>query len=93
MYLWDVKSKEINRRRFRLGLLLCEADTGKHGLGYDWYYNKSAIFHRAGDKYARLTIYFLFAEVMISLNWGNKILHDAQWERLRNWEYPAKLET
>lgn len=92
MYLWDVKSKTFDRKRFKLSFTLCEADTGKHGLGYDWYYMKYAhMFHRSGKKYACLTLYVLFAEVLISLNWGDKILHDEQWERLRSWKPTDKV--
>jgi hypothetical protein len=92
MYLWDVKHKDIDRKHFKLGFTLCEADTGKHGLGYEWYYMKRAAqFHRSGNKYACLTIYFLFAEILISLNWGDKAKHDETWRRLRSWEPPAKV--
>lgn len=82
MYLWDVKGKDYDRKHFKLGWTLCEGGTNKHGLGYDWYYQRSAAqFHRSGNKYACLTLHFLFAEVMISLNWGNKAEHDEAWKR------------
>lgn len=91
MYLWDVKHKEVNRKHFKLDFLLCEAHTGNFGLGMELYYTRNSLRHRAGDKYACLTINFLFAEVLISATWGNKVKHEEAWRRLRGWNPPAKL--
>ena len=81
LFLWDAKYKTWDSKYAKIGVGLSEFNQGSFGLGFDWYHTSGPMV-RYGH-YACLNLQFLWVELSLFADWGNKKpQHD---ERLRKY--------
>jgi hypothetical protein len=79
IYLWDVKHKSYDKKHVRYGWTLCQANLFDIGLGFDFHYSNN----RMTNRYKRggwLSLKFLWIDLMLSADWGNKAATDEAWK-------------